>query len=255
MDELRRWQVGLVNLHEVDVDKERLAGFGRGVEKLQRRLFHIVVEERNAHDTGLAIHYRGVDVLAVDLELFNGFFTGLGRQRALSHLGEHGTGFFIHVREPGRVGIGVGIEVIEADVLHHVVTLGIGQCVIGLAQVPLAGEVSLIAAGFQHRCQCPFSRWQTTALALERHRGHAAAVGDAPGLHRGAAWGAAWLGIEGVEGGALCGEPVDARRWHPSTYAAAVGAQVTVASVVGDDEQDIGFFGLGCECSSVQSHE
>ena len=73
---------------------------------------------------------------------------------------------------------------IEADILHLVVALGGGQRVIRLAQVPLAREEGLVAGLLQHRGQRPLRRRQPTALALEGHGGHAAAVGDAPRLHR-----------------------------------------------------------------------
>jgi hypothetical protein len=41
--------------------------------------------------------------------------------------------------------------------------------------------------------------WQSAALPLEGYRGHAAAVWEAAGLHRGAAGRAARLGIEREE--------------------------------------------------------
>ncbi|MNS01820.1 hypothetical protein D3C72_331110 [compost metagenome] len=254
MHELRCRQVWLVHFHEVDVDEERFVGLRRRVEKFQRGFFHVVVKERNTDDTGFSVHHRRVDVLSIDLEFLHRLFTGLGGKRALGHFGKHGAGFFIHVREPGRVGVGVGIEVIQADVFHHVVTLGIWQGVVGFAQMPFAGEIGLIATGFQHRGQCPFSRRQTTALTLEGHRGHAAAVGDAPGLHGCPAGGATGLGIKRKEGSAFLRQLVDAGRRHAATDTAAIGPEVTVAGIVGYDKQDVGFFCL-CSVTCVDCHE
>ncbi|MNV83261.1 hypothetical protein D3C71_1770510 [compost metagenome] len=133
---------------------------------------------------------------------------------------------------------------IEADVLHHVIALGIGQCVIGFAQVPFAGEVGVVATSFQHRGQRPFGGGQATTLTLEGYGSHAAAVGDTPGLHRRPTGRATWLGIERVKSDAFCRQLIDAGRRHASTDPTAVGTEVAIASVVGDDKQDIGFFRL-----------
>ncbi|MNV90740.1 hypothetical protein D3C71_1851560 [compost metagenome] len=52
------------------------------------------------------------------------------------------------------------------------------------------------------------------------------------------------MGVERVKGCAFCGQLVDAGGRHASADTPAIGAQVTVAGVVGDDKQDVGFFGL-----------
>ncbi|MNC32218.1 hypothetical protein D3C75_805630 [compost metagenome] len=233
-----------MHFHEVDVNKKRLVRFGRRVEEFQCSLFHVTVKERNTDNALLAINDRCIHILAINLEFFDGLLARLAGQCALGHFSEHCAGFRVHVREPFRVGIGIGIEVIQADVLHHVIALGIGQGVVGFAQVPLAGEVGVIAAGFQHRCQGPFGRWQTTALALEGHGGHAAAVGNTPGLHGRAARCAAGLGIEREKGFAVFGHLVDVRRRHAAALAAAVRAEVAVTGVVGDNKQNVGFIRL-----------
>ena len=103
--------VRLVHLHEVDAHEERLVGFGRLVEILKRRLLDILVEERNP-DHAL---FGRVDILAVDLEFFDRLFPCFAGERTLGHLVEHRAQLRVHVGEPGRVAIGVGIEVIEAD--------------------------------------------------------------------------------------------------------------------------------------------
>ncbi|MCY1401717.1 hypothetical protein D9M71_168400 [compost metagenome] len=252
MNELRSRHIRLVDFHEVDVDEKRLVGFGRRVEKLKGRFFDIVIKERNANHAGFTIHDGRVHVLAVDLELFNRFFAGLAGQRAFGHLLEHLAGFRIHVGEPRWVRVGIGIEVIQADVLHHVITLGIGQRIVGFAQMPFAGEVGVIAAGLQHGCQRPFGSWQTTALALKRHGGHAAAIGDTPGLHGRPARRTARLCIEGVESDTFCRQLIDLGRWHAAPDPASVRPQIAVASVIGHDEQDIGFFRLSGVGKPVQ---
>ena len=245
-----------MHLHEVDVDEERLVGRLRClVEEVDRGLLDVAVEEWNADDALLAVDHGRVDVLAVDLELLDRLLPGLAGQRALGDLLEHGPQFRVHVGEPGRIGIGVGVEVIEADILHLVVALGVGQRVVGLAQVPFAGEVGLVAALLQHRRQRPFRRRQAAALALEGHGRHAAAVGDAARLHRRPSRRAARLGVEGEEGHALAGQAVDVRRRHAAPFAAAIRTEVTVAGVVGHDEQDVGLLRRLCRRVSRAERE
>ena len=70
---------------------------------------------------------------------------GVAGERALGDLGEHLAQRRVHVGEPGRVGVGVGVQVVEPDVFHLVVALGVRQRVVRLAEVPLAGEVGLVA--------------------------------------------------------------------------------------------------------------
>ena len=236
MDEVGVRHVRLVHLHEVDAHEERLAGLGRPVEVLERRLLDVLVEERDADD---ALRRR-VDVLAVDLELLARRLPRVAGQSALGHLREHRAQLRGHVGEPGRVRVRVGVEMIEAGVLHLVVALGVGQRVVGLAQMPLAGEEGLVARRLQDRRQRPLLLRQPAALPLEGHRGHAAAVRDAPGLHRRAAGRAARLGVEREERHPLARQAVEARRGHPAPGAAAVGARVAVAEVVGQDQDDVG---------------
>ena len=128
---------------------------------------------------------------------------------------------------------------IEAAILHLVVALRVGQRVIRLPKVPLAGEEGAVARLLEHRAQGPLGRRQAAALALERHRCHAAAVRYPPGLHRGPARGAARLGIERHEGHPLRGQAVDAGGRHATPLAAAIGAKVAVAGIVGDDQHDV----------------
>ena len=136
------------------------------VEIVERRLLDVFVEEGNADDALV----RRVDVLAVDLEVLFRRLAGFARQRALGHPLEHLAQLRIHVGEPGRVGVGVGVEMIEADILHLVVALRVGQRVVGLTEVPLAREEGLVAAGLQHRGKRPLGRRQARRPAPGRPR-------------------------------------------------------------------------------------
>ena len=229
-------QVRLVHLHEVDAHEERLARAGRPVEIIERRLLDVAIEER---DPDHALRGR-VDVLTVDLEVLVRRFAGLARQRALGHAREHGAELRVHVGEPGRVGVGVGVEVIEAGILHLVVALRGGQSVVGLAEVPFAGEEGAVAGRLQHRGEGPLRRGQPAALALEGHGRHAAAVRRAAGLHGGSAGRAARLGVEGVELHALGRQAVDVRRRHAAPLPAAIGAEIAVTGIVGHQQDDVG---------------
>ena len=70
-------KVGLMNLHEVHIDEERRIGFlCRFFEELDRGFFNIAVKIGNADNTLV----RGINILAIDFEIFGRFFTGLARQ-------------------------------------------------------------------------------------------------------------------------------------------------------------------------------
>ena len=228
-----------MHLHEVDVDEEGLVGLRGRLKELQRRLLDIAVEEGNADDACLPVDHRRVDIFAIDLELLMRRLPRLGGQRALRHLVEHGAQVLRHVGEPFLVAIGVCVEMIEKGVFHLVIALRIGQRVIGLAKMPFAGEIGLVAALLQHGRQRPFRLRQAAALTLEGHGRQSAAVGDAPRLHCGAAGRAARLRVEGEEGQAFAGQPVDVRRRHAATFAAAVRTKIAIAGVVRNDQQDV----------------
>src|SRR5262249_48346603 len=104
-----------------------------------------------------------------------------------------------HVRKPLWVSIRIGIQMIEEAILHHVETVGVRQRVIRLAQVPFSGEIGFVTALLKHRRERPLRLWQTAALALESHGGHAAAIRKAPRNHGSAPRRATWLGIEREE--------------------------------------------------------
>src|SRR5215470_4176949 len=130
---------------------------------------------------------------------------------------------------------------IEEAILHDVETMGIREGVIRLAQVPLSREIRLVAAGLQHRSQRPFCFWQTTALALEGHGGHATAIGEAPSDHRSTSRRAAWLPIERKEGDPFLRHAIQVRRRHATTRAATIHAGITVSEVIADDDDNVGF--------------
>ena len=140
--EVRMRHVRLVNLHEVDAHEERLAGFGRLVEILERRLLDVVVEERDPDD---ALLRACSTYWPLTLNSSFGCFAGVAGQRALRHPVEHVAELRVHVGEPRRVAIGVGVEVVETGILHLVVALRVGHRVVGFAEVPLAGEEGLVA--------------------------------------------------------------------------------------------------------------
>src|SRR5262249_24361555 len=105
--------------------------------------------------------------------------------------------------------------------------------------MPFTGEISLVTARLEHRSQGPLRFWQTTALALEGHGGHTAAVGEAPRNHSGAPRRAAWLRIEGEEGHAFVRHAIQVRRRHAATRAATIDAGITIPEVIGDHEDDV----------------
>jgi len=90
----------------------------------------------------------------------------------------------------------------------------------------------LAARGLERRGERPFRRRQAAALALERLRGHAGAIRNAAGLHRGAAGRATRLGVEIEKGHAFVGHTVDIRRRHAAARAAAIDARVAIAEIV-----------------------
>src|SRR5689334_22130771 len=98
--------------------------------------------------------------------------------------------------------------------------------------MPLAGEEGLVAAGFENRSQRPFCRRQPSALALERHGGHAAAIGNASGLYGGATRRAARLRVEGPELHAVRGKAIEIWRRHATVVTAAIGAGVAISEVI-----------------------
>ncbi len=149
MDEVRVRQVGLVNLCEVDAHEEWLARLRHLVEVFEGRLLDVFVEERDADHALLG----RVDVLAVDLEILGGFPARLPRQHANRHLVEHRAQFFRHRGKPGGVAISVGVEVVEKNVPHLVVTLGDWHSVVGLAEMPLPREEGLVPRRFSRLTQ------------------------------------------------------------------------------------------------------
>ncbi|MDT4865171.1 hypothetical protein FQZ97_999590 [compost metagenome] len=119
---------------------------GSRIKEFECRLFDITVEIGDADNALLAVDHRRVDVLAVDLEVLGHRPAGFAGQRSFGHLLEHGPEFRIHVREPGRIGIGVGVEVVKTDIFHFVVALCGGHRIVCLAKMPFAGEIGLVAA-------------------------------------------------------------------------------------------------------------
>jgi len=134
----------------------------------------------------------------------------------------------------------VGVQVIQADVLHVVVTLRIRQRIVGLTEVPFAREIGVVVRQFQHRRESPFRVREPTALALERNRGHAAAIGVATRLQCGTARCTAWLAVEVIEGHAFVGESVQVRGGNSPAFSTAVCTEVAPSDIVPDDQHDVG---------------
>ena len=236
MDVVGVRHVRLVHLHEVDAHEDRLGRIRIAVEVVDRRLFDITVEERNADH---ALRGR-IDILPVDLEVLASQLPGIARHRALGHPCEHRTQLRRHIREPTFVSISVSVEMIEPAIPHLVIALRIGQRVVGLAEMPLAGEEGLVAAGLEHGGQRPFLLRQAAALALEGHGGHAAAVRDTSGLHCGAAGRAARLRIERKERHSFRRHAVNVGSRHAAADTATVGPEIAIAGVVRHDHDDVG---------------
>ena len=226
-----------MHLHEVDVDEERRVRLlGSFFQELEPRFFDVAIEIGNTNHALV----RRVDVLAVDLEVLCRLFTGLARERPLCDLREHLAQVLRHVREPSRIGISVGVEVVKTDVFHHVIALGIWQRVVRFTKVPLAGEIGVVATGFQNRRQCPLGSGKAATLALEGHRRHAGPVGNTACLHGGTSRRAAGLGVEMREHHAVVSQLVDVRRRHAAGFTAQIRASVAVAGIVRHNEEDVG---------------
>src|SRR5664280_1837668 len=110
--------------------------------------------------------------------------------------------------------------------------------------MPLAGKESLVASFFQHRRHSPLCLRKSASLALKSHGGHAATVGDAAGLNRCAAWCATRLCIERKERHTFARQFVNAGCGHAATWTAAIRTRVTIAKVIGHNEDNIRLFVL-----------
>ena len=235
-------QVGLVHLHEVDAHEEGLAGLRRAVEIVDRGLLDVLVEERDADHALLG----RVLVFAVDVPIVVAFSPALPDSAPVVTFWNMARSSGLMLGVPLRIAVGVGVEVVQQRVLHLVIALRVGQRVVRLAQVPLAREEGLVAPLLEHRRQRPLGCRQPAALALERHGGHAAAVRDAPGLHRRPPGSAAGLTVEREEAHAFVRQAVEIGCRHAAPDTTAVDARITVTEVVGRDQDDVGFRGL-CE--------
>ena len=114
----------------------------------------------------LAVYNRRVDILPVDLEVFLCRFSALPESAPFSVTFWNVPATRSRVREPGRVGVGVGVEVIQPGVFHHVVALGVRQSIVGFADA-ITGEVRSYSRPASVPAKRPFCRRQPAALALE----------------------------------------------------------------------------------------
>ena len=139
-----------------------------------------------------------------------------------------------------RIGVRVGVEVVQRRVRHLVEAVRRRHRVVGLAEVPLADLARAVAGLLEHAGQRPLGRRQPAALTGERHRRHAAADRQPSRHRRGAAGRAARLSVERQELQALGGQPIEVRRGRAAVLAAAVAAEIAPADVVGHEHDDVG---------------
>ncbi len=229
-----------MHLHEVDAHEERFASRCGLIEVLGRCLFDILIEEGDADDTLLG----GVDVLSIDLEVLARGLPRISRQCTLGYPLKHCAKLRVHIGEPGRIAVRVGIEMIQPAVSHFVEALRVGQRVVGFAQVPLAGEEGVVPSGLQHGSQSPLRCRKSTALPLEGHRCHSASVGNTAGHHGGATGRATRLGVEGQERHTFPCETVEVGSRHSPIFTTSVSTGVSIAEVIGYNEDDVGLLSL-----------
>src|SRR5262245_7999443 len=111
--------------------------------------------------------------------------------------------------------------------------------------MPLASEERLVPALLQHRGECPLRLRQPASLALECDGGHAATIRKAAGLHGCTTRGTARLSVEGEEGHPLARQAVETGCRHAAPRAAAIGPGITVAEIVGQNQDDVGLLRSG----------
>ena len=217
--------------------EERSTLFRVALEVFENVLGHVDVQLR--------------DVACVDLRDLARRLARHALEDSSGDLLEEGAHLRAHGLMPTIHRIGVRVEVVEEGVLHLVIAMRDRQGIVRFPQMPLAGEVCVVAALLQHRGQGPFGRGQATTLTLKRHRRHAAPVRETAGLHGCPARSAAWLPVERPKLNALTGERIEVGSGHAPAFAASVDAQIPPTGIVGDEQDDVGLF-LGF-CAAFRS--
>lgn len=122
-----------------------------------------------------------------------------------------------------------------------------GQVVVAVTEVVLAELRGPVAQRFEDLGQCRVTRVQTDRRAGQAHGGQAGADRQLPGDEGGAPGGTARLRVVVGEKHAFAGDAVDVGRGHH--HPVAVGADVPVADVVTEDDEDVGSLrhGLGLD--------
>ena len=141
---------------------------------------------------------------------------------------------------------------VEPDIFHDVVALSIGKGIILFTQMPLAGEIGIVATGFKDRSKRPFGCWKAAALTLKGNGRHARTVRDAAGLHGCTSRCAAWLCIEGCEHHAFVSQFIDIGGWHAARFTTQIRAGIAIAGIIGNNKQDVWLFRILCECQAGQ---
>jgi hypothetical protein len=136
-----------------------------------------------------------------------------------------------------QVGVGIGVDpgIVGEEVLHGVETMIDRHRVDGVAEMPLAGEVGLIAVLLEELGDGRRLRTKFVGVAGRDHDRERGAYRQAAGHERGAAGGATRLPVPFGEGRALGGEPVEVRGRGVAGLATAIDAEVTPAGVVGHE--------------------
>ena len=142
-------------------------------------------------------------------------------------------------RVPGDVGRNA-VELVEAVRCRQALRFD--------AEVPLAEDRRGIACALEQLAHRERTLRQRAGAAGHDDQRQAVADRVLPGHQRRARWRAAGLDQILREPQTLAGELVDARRRRAAQLAAAVGPEVAVADVVGEDEHDVGLLRLLRDC-------
>ena len=222
--ELGRRQRRVVGVREADVEEERLLRLGLALDELHRRLGDVALD--------LPAILHGVRPHLLQIAVRFGFpDVRLGRgDGGLGHAGA------LHaVAIQGAIG---GLE--DADMVL-VEALAGRPALLARAEMPLAGDAGGVALALEQLAQRHFAGLEGIRRAPDDDGAETQPLRIAPGHQRRARRRASRLHQVLRQPQALAGELVDARRRHAADLARAVGADVAVADVVGQHDDDVRF--------------
>ena len=139
-----------------------------------------------------------------------------------------------------RVAVGIDTRVVGRELLHLVEAVIDRVELLHVAEMPLAGEVGLIAVLLEELGDGRRVRVQAVRVAGNDHDRQRRADRDAPGHERGAARRATGLAVPAREHRAFLGQAIDVRRGMPERRAAVVHTVVAPAHVVAHEHDDVG---------------